>query len=126
MTILIADLHAFLDSKKTPEDLLDARSQYYEETIKEILKALKVPINKLKFVRGRSFQLKEKYTLDFYRLANITTVAEAKKSGAEVVGDINTNSLSIDSGANIQGMVNSGKFTKKPQKESISIREAKV
>jgi len=83
--ILIADLHAFLDSQKTPEALLEARSKYYEITIKETLKALKVPINKLTFVRGRSFQLKEDYTLDFYRLSNITTVSEAKKSGAEVV-----------------------------------------
>ncbi len=57
---------------------------------------------------------------------NISSDRVEIKSGAEVVGDINTNSLSIDSGANIQGMVNSGKFTKKPQKESISIREAKV
>jgi len=83
--ILIADLHAFLDSQKTPEELLDLRSKYYEIVIKEALKALKVPVEKLEFVKGSSYQLSEKYTRDVYRFASITTIAEAKKAGAEVV-----------------------------------------
>src|SRR3989344_6739206 len=34
---LIADLHAFLDDQKTPWGLLEARSRYYEESIKGIM-----------------------------------------------------------------------------------------
>jgi tyrosyl-tRNA synthetase len=83
--ILIADIHAFLDSQKTPEELLDMRSKYYEIAIKEALKALKVPVEKLEFVRGSSYQLSKEYTRDVYRFASITTIAEAKKAGAEVV-----------------------------------------
>jgi len=83
--ILIADIHAFLDSQKTPEELLKLRSQYYEVVIKESLKALKVPVDKLEFVRGSDYQLSKEFTLDLYRFANITTISEAKKAGAEVV-----------------------------------------
>ena len=42
-------------------------------------------MKKLKFVRGKSFQLSKEYSLDVYRLANIVTIGEARKSGAEVV-----------------------------------------
>ncbi len=57
---------------------------------------------------------------------NIDSERVEIKSGADVTGDISTSSLSVDSGANINGMVNAGRFAKKPQKESISIKEAKV
>jgi len=83
--ILIADLHAFLDSQKTPFELLDYRSKYYEIVIKETLKAMGVDIKKLKFVRGTDYQLSKEYCLDVYRLASITTVSEGIKAGAEVV-----------------------------------------
>jgi len=83
--ILLADLHAFLDSQKTPWELLDARVKYYENIIKETLKALKVDVSKLKFVKGTDYQLTREYCLDVYRLASITTVSEGIKAGAEVV-----------------------------------------
>jgi len=83
--VLIADIHAFLDSQKTPEELLDLRSKYYEKVIKETLKAMKVPVEKLEFVKGSSYQLSKEYTRDVYRFASIVTNAEAKKAGAEVV-----------------------------------------
>ena len=85
VTILLADLHAFLDSQKTPWELLDARTKYYENVIKETLKAMKVDIAKLKFVRGTDYQLSREYCLDVYRFASITTVSEGIKAGADVV-----------------------------------------
>lgn len=85
VTILIADIHAFLDNNKTPFELLDFRTKYYSEVIRETLKALGVDVKKLKFVKGSDFQLSKDYTLDVYKLSNIITVAEAKKAGAEVV-----------------------------------------
>lgn len=83
--ILLADLHAFLDSQKTPWELLEARVKYYETIVKETLKALKVDVSKLKFVKGTDYQLSREYCLDVYRLASITTVNEGIKAGAEVV-----------------------------------------
>ncbi|KAH6572759.1 hypothetical protein BASA60_006434 [Batrachochytrium salamandrivorans] len=37
VTILFADLHAFLDNQKAPWDLLKLRTSYYEATIKAML-----------------------------------------------------------------------------------------
>lgn len=85
VTILLADLHAFLDAMKSSIEQLVTRTQYYEIIIKELLLALNVDITKLKFVRGTDFQLTEKYTMDVYKLNSLTTVNNAKHAGAEVV-----------------------------------------
>lgn len=85
VTILIADLHAFLDSMKSDFKKLDCRTKYYENTIKKILLTLNVDISKLRFVHGREFQLDKAYTMDVYRLNSLTTVNSAKHAGAEVV-----------------------------------------
>jgi len=85
VTILFADLHAYLDNMKTSWDLLEKRTKYYEFIIKEMLHSVNVPLDKLKFVRGTSFQLGKEYNLDMYKLSALTTNKEAQKAGAEVV-----------------------------------------
>lgn len=57
VTILFADLHAYLDNMKAPWDLLNLRTQYYEQAIKAMLLAIGVPLEKLKFVKGTDYQL---------------------------------------------------------------------
>ena len=57
MTILLADLHAYLDNMKAPWSLLKLRTQYYEKVIKAMLRSINVPLEKLKFVQGTDFQL---------------------------------------------------------------------
>ncbi len=57
MTVLFADLHAYLDNMKAPWELLMHRTQYYEHLIKSMLKSIGVPLDKLKFVRGTDYQL---------------------------------------------------------------------
>jgi tyrosyl-tRNA synthetase len=57
VTILLADLHAYLDNMKAPWDLLAHRTDYYEKVIKAMLRSIGVPIDKLKFVRGTEYQL---------------------------------------------------------------------
>ncbi|KAF5303066.1 hypothetical protein FQR65_LT08395 [Abscondita terminalis] len=88
VTILFADLHAYLDNMKAPWDLLALRVQYYEHCIKEMLKSLGVPLDKLKFVKGTDYQLSKEYTLDVYRLTSLITEHDAKKAGAEVVKQV--------------------------------------
>lgn len=85
VTILFADLHAFLDNMKSTWEQLESRVQYYERVIKAMLRSRGVNLDKLKFVRGTTFQLSEKYTLDVYKLSSIVTEKQAKKAGAEVV-----------------------------------------
>ena len=81
--ILLADLHAALDS--VPWNTLEKRYKYYEEAIKTILKIIKVDITKLEFVKGSELQLNKKYFADLLKLSTYTSVKLAKKSAAETV-----------------------------------------
>lgn len=94
VTILLADLHAYLDNMKAPWELLSKRTEYYSRVIKAALKSIGVPIEKLKFVKGTEYQLSEKYTLDMYRLSSLVSEHDAKKAGAEVVKQSNNPLLS--------------------------------
>ncbi|KAF0047675.1 hypothetical protein F2P81_001308 [Scophthalmus maximus] len=88
VTILFADLHAFLDNMKAPWELLALRVKYYEQVIKAMLESIGVPLEKLKFVKGTDYQLSREYTLDVYRLSSMVTEHDAKKAGAEVVKQV--------------------------------------
>jgi tyrosyl-tRNA synthetase len=85
VTILFANLHAYLDNMKTSWELLEKRTEFYQLVIKEMLKRVNVPLEKLKFIKGTDFQLQEKYTLDMYKVAALSTVKDTQKAGAEVV-----------------------------------------
>ncbi|MES1911492.1 MAG: hypothetical protein MHM6MM_003914 [Cercozoa sp. M6MM] len=87
VTILFADLHAFLDANKEKAtwELLDARTCYYEFAIRQMLTSIGVPLEKLRFVRGRNFQLTPDYTVDAYKLMSLTTVRNGVHAGADVV-----------------------------------------
>lgn len=88
VTILFADLHAYLDNMKAPWSLLQLRTQYYEAVIKAMLSSIGVPLDKLKFVKGTDYQLSKEYTLDVYKLTSVVTQHDARKAGAEVVKQI--------------------------------------
>lgn len=88
VTILLADLHAYLDNMKAPWGLLAKRTEYYEHIMKWLLKSIAVDIKKLRFVKGTDVQLSREYTLDVYKLSSIVGVHDAKKAGAEVVKQV--------------------------------------
>lgn len=94
VTILFADIHAYLDNMKSSWELLKHRTEYYEITIKEMLKSIGVPIDKLRFVRGREFQLQEKYTLDMYKMSALASTRDTKRAGAEVVKQLENPKMS--------------------------------
>jgi len=85
VTFLIADLHAHLDDLKTPWELLNARSEYYERAFRAMLKAIGANVGKVKFVRGSHFQYDKKYVEDLLRLAATVTLSRAKRAAAEIV-----------------------------------------
>ena len=85
LTILFADLHAYLDAMKTTWELLELRTQYYETLIKKILLELNVDLEKIKFVKGSNYQLGKEYTIDAYKFMSKMTVDSSQKGGAEVV-----------------------------------------
>eukprot|EP00727_Mastigamoeba_balamuthi_P012409 m51a1_g7791 putative tyrosine--trna cytoplasmic (574) ;mRNA; r:9660-12673 len=88
VTVLFADLHAYLDNMKAPWELLGLRTAYYEALIKAVLTSIGVPLDKLKFVRGTDYQLSRDFTLDVYRFSSKVTEHDAKKAGAEVVKQV--------------------------------------
>lgn len=88
VTVLLADLHAFLDNLKAPLEVVAHRAKYYENIIKALLTSIGVPIEKLTFVLGSSYQLTPAYTLDLLRMSTVVTEHDAKKAGAEVVKQV--------------------------------------
>jgi len=85
VTVLIADLHAHLDDAKSPFELLDARSEYYQTAIEAMIDAAGADPEGVSFVRGTEFQLEDPYTMDLYRMLAETTLSRAQRAGSEVV-----------------------------------------
>ncbi|CAI2292797.1 unnamed protein product [Caenorhabditis sp. 36 PRJEB53466] len=88
VTILFADLHAFLDNMKSTWELLENRVIYYQCVIKALLQSLDVPIDRLHFVKGTEYQLSRAYTDDVLRLSAQVSQRDALKAGAEVVKQV--------------------------------------
>ena len=85
VTILIADIHGFLDSGKAPLDLVEDRTHYYEHIIPTIFQAIGIDTTRLRTIRGSSYQDKGDFFRDVLRLSSQVTGKKAKKAGAEVV-----------------------------------------
>jgi tyrosyl-tRNA synthetase len=83
--VLLADIHAFLDTSIIPLEQVDARAKYYEFVIKGLLTAVGVDISRLVFVLGSSYQYSKEYTRDRFKLDAVTRYHTALKAGSEVV-----------------------------------------
>ncbi|CAD21668.2 Tyrosine--tRNA ligase [Caenorhabditis elegans] len=94
VTILFADLHAYLDNMKSSWELLKCRVIYYENVIKALLQSLDVPIEQLYFKKGTEYQLSREYTDDVLRLSAQVSQRDALKAGAEVVKQVESPLLS--------------------------------
>jgi tyrosyl-tRNA synthetase len=94
VTILFANLHAYLDNMKSSWDLLKFRTDYYEFIIKEMLKSVDVPLDKLNFTFGKEFQTKPEYTLDMYKISALATTRDTQRAGADVVKQTKTPKMS--------------------------------
>ncbi len=94
VTILLADIHAFLDNLKSSQDQLEARTTYYKFMITEMLKTVGADVSKLNIVVGRDFQLHQNYTLDMYTIASLASVRDTTRAGSEVVKQVDNPKLS--------------------------------
>ncbi|AET40966.1 tyrosine--tRNA ligase TYS1 Ecym_7114 [Eremothecium cymbalariae DBVPG len=88
VTVLLADLHAFLDNMKASLEVVNYRAKYYEYVVKAILRSINVPIEKLKFVVGSSYQTSHNYAMDLFRMSNVVSQNDAKRAGADVVKQV--------------------------------------
>ncbi|KAH7189152.1 uncharacterized protein B0J16DRAFT_285064 [Fusarium flagelliforme] len=85
VTVLLADIHGFLDNLKAPIELVEMRAQYYKFVVESMLKSCGVSTDKLRFVLGSSYQKTSDYVMDLYKLSSVVSEHDAKKAGAEVV-----------------------------------------
>lgn len=82
VTVLLADLHAFLNRKGTMEEI-----RKIAEYNKKCFIALGLSEDKTRFVLGTSYQLSPEYVTDVLRLACDTTLNRARRSMDEVSRD---------------------------------------
>ncbi len=81
-TILLADYHAHLDDQKTAFEDMEIRSKYYEECIKGLFgKDAKL----FKYLRGSTYQHKQDFIEDLFKVAAKVTTTRAKRAVSEVV-----------------------------------------
>jgi len=85
VSILIADVHAFLNKGPDEIDKTEFRSRYYKFLIKLILDQLGINEKRYEFVQGSDIQLDSRYVIDLYKFMSRITVNQAKKAGSEVV-----------------------------------------
>jgi tyrosyl-tRNA synthetase len=81
--ILLADLHALLDSVHW--DILEKRTNYYQKAVLTILKTIGVDTKKLEFVKGSELQLNKDYFHDLLKLSTLTSVHDSTKAASEAV-----------------------------------------
>lgn len=85
LKVLLADIHAFLDSLGTPIELVESRVEFYRRTITAMLEAVGDSTKKLTFVLGSSYQQSPQYIMNVYKLSSHITEHDAKRAGADVV-----------------------------------------
>lgn len=85
VTILLADIHGFLDNLKAPIELVNHRVEFYRFAITALLQSVGVPLEKLRFVLGSSYQKSAEYVMDVYKLSSLISEHDAKRAGAEIV-----------------------------------------
>lgn len=91
VTILFADLHGYLDNMKSTMEQLEYRIEYYLIIIGAMLQSIGISPDdeKLKFIKGSTFQLSEEYTMDMYKMSALVTSNQVLKAGTEVVKQSN-------------------------------------
>jgi len=81
---LLADIHSYLDDRKSPWILRKARAKYYKEAMTAILKSIGSDTSKVKFVLGSSFQKKPDYIFDFYKIAGEVSLTRSRRAASGV------------------------------------------
>ena len=104
VTVLLGDIHGFLDNLKAPIELVEARYIYYKKLIETMIKSTVGNTDKIKFVKGSSFQKSEKYTFDLYKLSSLTKERDCRRAGADVVKQTDNAPLSCLIYPNMQAL----------------------
>ena len=79
--ILLADIHAYLDSGKSSFEVLEHRTDIHETIIKFVLKYLNTNLSLVSFIQGSSFQQSSEYVMDLFKINAMSRVSEVKAAG---------------------------------------------
>jgi len=79
MKILLADIHAYMDDRKTDWSMLKVRTEYYFRCISLLLKDVDV-----EYRVGSEFQFEKEYFEKLYRISALVTVSRAQRAASMV------------------------------------------
>lgn len=85
---LLADIHAYLDDRKSPWELTKAKARYYKEAMTAILKAIGADASKVEFILGSDVQRSKDYIMDLYKMMGQVKQKRAKRAGSMVVRQV--------------------------------------
>jgi tyrosyl-tRNA synthetase len=85
VTVLLADVHSFMDEGAESCTRVEPRTTYYEFVIQNLLYLVGVNGDEYRFVKGSSYQFDRRYCLDLLKFTAMIGVRDAQKAGSEVV-----------------------------------------
>lgn len=85
VTILLADVHSYLDEGFESTSRVEQRTTYYEFIIRAMLDTLGVEDNMYTIEQGHRVQLTPVYMRDLLKFSTLISLRDAKKAGTEVV-----------------------------------------
>lgn len=89
VTVLVSDIVSHMDGGQVAWNVAPIRAQYYIDLIKCSFEILKIPLEKVSFVKGSDYQCNKNYALDLYRLSAQVTCKESGEAVAEFLKDPN-------------------------------------
>lgn len=85
VTILLADVHSYMDEGAEVYSKTEYRTKYYEFVIKSLLELVGVKEDQYSVVLGSSYQFDRRYSGDLYKFTAMIGIRDAQKAGSEVV-----------------------------------------
>ncbi|EWC47536.1 hypothetical protein DRE_00504 [Drechslerella stenobrocha 248] len=85
VTILLADIYAFLVNYKYPRSIVAHRAEYYKLALGALFEAiLGLPVSRIQFRQQASFANTPEYINDIYELLSLTSLAAARSPNDEL------------------------------------------
>lgn len=85
VTVLVADVHSYMDEGAEACSNVQQRAAYYKYLIASILERLGVAPGEYDIVLGSEYQFDRKYCIDLFKFTSMVGVRDAKKASSDVV-----------------------------------------
>lgn len=79
MKFLLADIHAYMDDRKSDWDMLKPRTEYYYQCVHFLLDKVNI-----EYRIGSEFQFKKEYFEKLYRISALVTISRAERAASMV------------------------------------------